>query len=177
MSAVDRRREAHAQADGFVRVTRSEEETVLLGEEVGQCLTAPAVLLLYGGLGAGKTALVRGICRGLGVPARAVRSPSYTLVNRYEGRFSIQHADLYRLDCPAEVEGIGFGDLLDSGDIVLVEWAERLVFPPRGASVVRIARLGPTRREVRLEPRACWEFLMYGNMKHREEMSAQEDAK
>jgi tRNA threonylcarbamoyladenosine biosynthesis protein TsaE len=84
-----------------------------------------AVVHLQGELGAGKTTLVRGFLRARGVQGR-VRSPTYTLVEPYEGtNHTFVHADLYRLQGPADVAGLGLGDYLLAGHVLLIEWPER----------------------------------------------------
>jgi tRNA threonylcarbamoyladenosine biosynthesis protein TsaE len=131
--------------------THSEEETFRQGETFGRRLRPPAVVLFYGDLGTGKTVFIRGVCRALGVPARLVRSPSFTLVNEYPATAGpVHHVDLYRLEGAAAVESIGLDELLDGGGIVLVEWAERLPDPPPGACRIHLAHLGGERRKIEI---------------------------
>jgi tRNA threonylcarbamoyladenosine biosynthesis protein TsaE len=86
------------------------------------------VVLLVGELGAGKTVFAKGLAAGLGLEdARQVCSPSYTLLNIYQGKHLIFHFDLYRLDTPADIDDLGLEDYLDRG-VVIVEWAEKLRF-------------------------------------------------
>jgi len=80
------------------------------------------VVTLTGDLGAGKTTFVRAIGRELGVPPAEIRSPSFTLVNEYRGRWPVYHIDLYRLGDAAELAGLGFDDMLDGPGICFVEW-------------------------------------------------------
>ena len=81
---------------------------------------------LVGGLGAGKTVLTKGIAQGLGVADdREVTSPSFVLVNEYRGRVAVYHVDLYRLENPAEVEGIGWDEFISGPGVTLVEWADK----------------------------------------------------
>ena len=109
--------------EGDLRATASPEATERLGEALAGSLAAGDVLLLVGPLGAGKTCLVAGLARGLGCPGR-VRSPSFTLVNEYEGRLPLFHLDLYRLQGP-EAEALGLEERLERG-VLAVEWGERL---------------------------------------------------
>lgn len=104
-------------------LTRSELEA--WGQAFGQSLRAPAVVALYGDLGAGKTTLAQAICRGLGV-TEDVTSPTYALVHEYAGATGpVFHLDLYRLDDPRDLTNIGFDDVIGAGGIVIVEWPDR----------------------------------------------------
>jgi tRNA threonylcarbamoyladenosine biosynthesis protein TsaE len=118
-----------------VRTTRNERETFRLAEELAGSLSGDEVLLLSGELGAGKTVFAKGLAAGLGVAdPNQVCSPSYTLVNVYQGRVPVYHIDLYRLGSGAEIEDLGWEDYLGEG-VVIVEWAERLPFFLEGISV------------------------------------------
>ena len=110
--------------------TRSEEETIALGEKLARDFPARAVVLLIGNLGAGKTTLAKGIVKGLqaGDPEQ-VSSPTFTLIHEYpvasSGRPKVYHVDLYRLDHPREVARLGLEELFEKEAIVLIEWGER----------------------------------------------------
>lgn len=122
--------------------TRSEAETESVGAELVRLLAAapePRVVLLEGDLGAGKTVLVRGLARALGVDGREVQSPSYSLIHEYHGeRGSLVHVDLYRLE-PEDVPSLGLDELMESPGWKAVEWAERLPDgPPPGAVRVKM---------------------------------------
>ncbi len=106
------------------RLSRSPAETEEFGRELAARLQPGDVVLLEGGLGAGKTVVARGIVRGLG-SADHVSSPTFVLVHEYRGRCPIAHADLYRLSGPADLEDLGLDDYLDGDFVVLVEWPER----------------------------------------------------
>jgi len=134
-----------------VAVTRSEEETFELARRMAERFTGTEVVLLTGELGAGKTVFAKGIAAGSGVadPDR-VASPSFTLVNVYEGRGRrIFHIDLYRLERDAEIADLGWEDMLGQG-IVVVEWAEKLTFPVDGIRV-RIEALDGDERRITIE--------------------------
>jgi tRNA threonylcarbamoyladenosine biosynthesis protein TsaE len=133
--------------------TASPEETEALGRRVGASLDGPAVLLLSGDLGAGKTLFTRGVVEGLGADPDDVSSPTFSLVNRYDGgRLPVYHLDLYRIDGPHAVEalyGIGLDEILDERAVVVVEWADRLAgFPVRDAWHVAIAYEGDEERVI-----------------------------
>ena len=106
-------------------VSRSARATSALGERLGRALAPGDVLALIGDLGAGKTQLVRGICRGARVPDREVASPTFAIVATYRGRIPVHHADLYRVGDEEELFATGFQDLLGGEGAVLVEWADR----------------------------------------------------
>ena len=130
--------------------TSSEAETEAAGESLGRSLDAGSVVLLYGDLGAGKTAFVRGLARGVGALPDEVSSPTFTLVQEYAGTsLTLYHVDLYRLDS-AEVDDLGLDDLLDSRGIVAIEWAERWPGRPRRAIDVQLEESGEGRRRIRV---------------------------
>jgi tRNA threonylcarbamoyladenosine biosynthesis protein TsaE len=128
-------------------VTRSPEETELLGERLGSTLKPGSTLLLVGDLGAGKTTLVRGIARGLGIEPEEVNSPTFVLINEYRGRLAMYHVDLYRIEGPA-IDDLGLEELSASGGVVVIEWADRLTRPPQDAIRITIADKGETVREI-----------------------------
>lgn len=104
--------------------SRSPEETEALGEALARVLEPGDALLLVGGLGAGKTTLVRGLVRGLG-GAAAVTSPTFTLVHHYPTRPPVVHVDAWRLEDPRELAALALEEDLDDGAVVVVEWGER----------------------------------------------------
>ena len=122
-------------------------DTEAAGQALGATLPAGTTVLLYGDLGAGKTAFVRGIAEGMGLDPDAVSSPTFTIVQEYRGaRLTLQHVDLYRLS-PAEIADLGLDDLLDGRSVMAIEWAERLARPPYGPVVtVRLSHAPEGRR-------------------------------
>ena len=107
-------------------ITNTPEETEALGARLARALEPGAVVAFTGDLGAGKTAFVRGLARGLGIRDR-VTSPTFTIVNEYEGgRLPLFHFDLYRLGCADELFDIGWEDYLARGGVCAVEWSERM---------------------------------------------------
>jgi tRNA threonylcarbamoyladenosine biosynthesis protein TsaE len=109
-------------------VSNSPEETFNFGFELGSRLSGGEILLLSGPLGAGKTLLVKGICAALGLDEEDVTSPSFTLVNPYDGRLRLYHIDLYRLDEGASAaHAVDLDELLvDESAVIIIEWAERM---------------------------------------------------
>jgi tRNA threonylcarbamoyladenosine biosynthesis protein TsaE len=128
------------------RLLASPEETEQAGESLAVVLAPGDVVALSGPLGAGKTRLVAGIARGLGVRS-GVRSPTFTLINEYRGRLPLFHADLYRVDEP-DVPALGLDEALESGALV-VEWGEKLP-----------DRLRAPALEIRLAPRSDHERML-----------------
>ncbi len=129
----------------------SPEETHRLGVRLAGELMIPGVVLLCGPLGTGKTTLARGIAAGLGLPDPAVvHSPSFTLVNVYQGRCPIYHVDLYRLGGERDLSTVGLDDFLGRDGVSLVEWGERLG-PSREADlVVELEDAGGERRKIHI---------------------------
>ena len=133
-------------------ILSSPGETESFGHTIGRLLRGGEVLALIGELGVGKTALVRGLVAGLGIPAASVTSPTYLIVHEYQGRIPVIHIDLYRLQRPEEIESIGLSDYLTDDVVVAIEWADR--FPrllPEDRLEVRLAHRTRMSRTVRVE--------------------------
>lgn len=123
----------------------SPDKTFGLGEQIGQTLTGGEILLLYGGLGAGKTLLTKGIMSGLGYDVDEVTSPSFALVNLYKTeRFDVYHIDLWRLDHSQDPAlDVGLVEILaDPNAVAIIEWADRLSAPPEGRKILAIELKG-----------------------------------
>ena len=119
-------------------VSESPEATWSVGEFVGKRLKAGMVLCLTGDLGAGKTLFTKGVAAGLGVK-EDVTSPSFTLMNLYDGRLRVAHFDLYRLDDGGDLDEIGFYEYADEPvGVAIIEWADKFpeALPPHHLSVV-----------------------------------------
>ena len=112
-------------------LTTGPEQTQEAGRAIGEQAQAGDIFLLTGPLGAGKTCLTQGIAGGLGVSGY-VRSPTFVLTTRYQGRLTLHHMDLYRIGGPEEAWDLGLDEQLFGGGICIVEWAERAagIFPP-----------------------------------------------
>jgi tRNA threonylcarbamoyladenosine biosynthesis protein TsaE len=107
--------------------SRSREDTLKLGQTIGQAATGRLIIALMGDLGSGKTVFVKGLAKGLAVPeAFMITSPSYTLINEYPGRVPLFHADLYRLSNAIDIESTGLFDTMVADGVLAIEWAERL---------------------------------------------------
>ena len=108
-----------------------------LGRRMGQELKPGDFIGLSGGLGAGKTVLVQGICEACGIDPREILSPTFTIVASHSGRFRIHHADFYRLGDVDELYATGFDDLVNDESAVLVEWIDQVpeAFPPEAVKI------------------------------------------
>jgi tRNA threonylcarbamoyladenosine biosynthesis protein TsaE len=133
--------------------TSSEGETIELGRRLAAALPRRAVVLLTGNLGAGKTALAKGIVSGLGAAApEDVSSPTFTLIHEYGPSSSgvrVYHVDLYRLDRLEELATLGLDEIFDREAVVLIEWGERFpsVLPPERVEI-QLRTLEADRREI-----------------------------
>ena len=109
-------------------ITRSAEETFDLAYRISEAINEPAVLLLQGDLGVGKTVFAKGVGAGLDIDPAEVNSPTFTIVNRHEGRMRLYHLDLYRIEGGAnEVYDLGLDEILaETEAVVVIEWPERL---------------------------------------------------
>jgi tRNA threonylcarbamoyladenosine biosynthesis protein TsaE len=137
-------------------ITRSEEETAAVAAGLARSLRPGSVVLLFGDLGAGKTAFVRGMAAGLAIDPDAVSSPTFTLIQEYRpdaadrrGGPALYHVDLYRVD-GAEVDDLGLDELTAEGGIVAIEWAEKLARPIPGAVRVSITEEGEDGRRIEI---------------------------
>ncbi len=132
--------------------SRSESDTEALGERLARSLPeGGAVVAMYGELGAGKTAFVRGMARGLGVAGHVV-SPTFTIVNEYPGERELFHFDMYRLGGAEELFDIGWEDYLARGGVCAVEWSENVPGAFDGSEIrVTIEKTGDDKRIIRIE--------------------------
>jgi tRNA threonylcarbamoyladenosine biosynthesis protein TsaE len=128
--------------------TRSESETAAVGRELAPTLMPGSVVLLFGDLGAGKTAFVRGLAEGLGVHRDEVSSPTFTLVQEYRGgRLTLFHADLYRLNDPREIDDLGLDEIAADG-VLAIEWADKMPNPAPDAMRVTIEHAQENERRI-----------------------------
>lgn len=143
-----------------IRVTDT-EETIKLGEIIGKSLEPGSIIALRGDLGAGKTVLVKGIARGLGIEDEPV-SPTFVIMNAYEGRIPLYHFDLYRISGADELIGIGSEEFLFGGGVSAVEWADKVeeIFPEYTIYIdIKIPETGngsENIREIKIEGKKEW---------------------
>ena len=131
-------------------ITRSPEETIAKGRELGAQLSPPILLPLSGDLGAGKTTLAKGIISGMGVAREEdVTSPTFTLVHVYTGRVKTYHVDLYRVEGAHDLQTLGLEDIFADPAVVLVEWAEKLTLRTDWPLVrIRLEHVDDTSRRI-----------------------------
>lgn len=132
-------------------ISHSEKETEELGRKFGSSLRRGDLVSLVGSLGAGKTVFAKGIARSLGI-SEAIVSPTFTLVQEYEGREKLYHLDLYRLSGEDEFESMGGEDFLYPDGITLIEWAEKIEeMMPSDAFTVTISILSDGTRDISIK--------------------------
>lgn len=113
------------EKNSFEAVTHSAEETGLLGRRIGQSLRGDEVIALFGGMGMGKTAFVRGLAEGLGVDPDEISSPTFAIVHEHEGHVMLYHFDMYRVESWEDLYSTGFFDYIGRG-VVVTEWSENI---------------------------------------------------
>ncbi len=132
-------------------ISHSPEQTEQIACDLAGTLRAGDVVALRGGLGAGKTAFVRGLAKGLGVTGE-VASPTFALVHEHEGRIPLYHFDMYRVTTLDDLYSTGFFDYLDSGAVLAVEWSENIQAAlPNRRVIVTLTPVSDTERELVIE--------------------------
>jgi len=134
----------------MIRESNSAEETESIAGEFARTLSAGVCVALEGDLGAGKTAFVRGLVRGLGGDVRQVSSPTFVLMHIYDtSSLKVFHLDAYRVGGADDFESIGFSELLEQGGVVIVEWASRVTsIIPTDAIHISISATGENARTI-----------------------------
>ena len=134
-------------------ITESAEETSKIGEQLGMLLNKGNIVCLSGDLGAGKTAFTKGIAKGMGVEDY-VTSPTYTIINEYEGRLPLFHFDVYRLNDVEEMYELGYEEYFFGDGVVVLEWADivRDIIPGERLWITILNTKGDNSREIIIEP-------------------------
>ena len=133
-------------------VSKSPEETHRLGQELGRLAQPGDILLLTGELGAGKTCLTQGVAWGLGIEGYAT-NPTFIVVNQYQGRLTMYHIDLYRIDTLSEVSDLGLDDYLYGDGVCVVEWADKALEAfPAERLLVEMGFISDTSRSIAFKP-------------------------
>ena len=136
--------------------SHSREETIIFGADFGSRLVPGEVVCLFGDLGSGKTTFVKGIARGMRINARKVHSPTFTLMNVYEGstKVSLFHFDLYRLENEKEILNLDYDEYLFGQGVAVIEWAEKLgSLMPEKYYAVNLSHKGENIRKIAIEPK------------------------
>ena len=132
-------------------ITNNEKETEALGADFAKKLPGGTVIAMYGDLGAGKTAFVRGMAKGMGLECR-VTSPTFTIVNEYLGQRELIHFDMYRLSSADELFDIGWDDYIARGAVCAVEWSENVSEAFTGDEIrLNIEKLDDNTRKITIE--------------------------
>lgn len=135
----------------MIYYTNSDKETEAVGEQFGRTVKDGTVVAMYGDLGAGKTAFVRGMARGMGIDER-VSSPTFTIVNEYLGDRTLIHFDMYRLGSADELFDIGWEDYISRGAVCAVEWSENVEEAFYGDEIIlTIEKTSDTSRKITIE--------------------------
>lgn len=159
--------------ESFKLNSHSPEQTQLLGSCLGQLAQKADVFLLVGELGTGKTCLVQGIARGLGVKEHAF-SPSFVLLREYHGRLPLYHIDFYRLDYIEEIADLGFEEYLCGEGVCVVEWAEKAlqVIPEDNLLItIHYVPASQTQRSICLKPQGKRYYELMEQLKKQKELS------
>jgi tRNA threonylcarbamoyladenosine biosynthesis protein TsaE len=129
-------------------LTKGAEETIQLGKKIGAFLVPDDVICLTGQLGAGKTTLIQGIAEGIGVKGY-VTSPTFIIINEYQGRLPFFHVDLYRLDRVEDIEDLGIEEYFSRGGACVIEWAEKLgELRPKGSHEIKLEVVSEQERKL-----------------------------
>lgn len=131
-------------------LSKSTQQTIELGERLARYLCKGDILCLEGELGSGKTTLIKGIAQGLKIAPEKVNSPTFVLMNAYEGKLPLYHFDLYRLEHAREISSIGYEEFLYGDGVAVIEWAERLgELAPREHLCIELAHKGENERLIK----------------------------
>lgn len=132
-------------------LSKSTDQTIKVGERLAKHLHKGDILCLEGELGSGKTTLIKGVAKGLKIASEKVTSPTFVLMNAYEGRLPLYHFDLYRLEEIHEISSIGYEDFLYGHGVAVIEWAERLGnLAPKEYLRVELKHQGENERLIKL---------------------------
>lgn len=154
--------------DEVVCISKSEKETIELGKKIGTLLKKGDVVALMGDLGSGKTYLTKGIAHGLGInQGTIITSPTFILVNEYEGRYKLYHIDLYRIKDPDDARSSGLEEYIISQDgVVVIEWADLCpdILPQHYISV-KLEIIGDSERRIEISTKGEAYFTLLEKIK------------
>lgn len=130
-------------------ITNAPQETLEFGKAFAKNLKPSDIIFLKGDLGAGKTVFTKGIAKALGLNPQSVNSPTFVLMNFYEGKLPLYHFDLYRLENPNELKSVSFDEYFYGEGISIIEWPERLgAFAPKDFWLVELTHQGEHKRQI-----------------------------
>ncbi|MBC8059335.1 MAG: tRNA (adenosine(37)-N6)-threonylcarbamoyltransferase complex ATPase subunit type 1 TsaE [Clostridiaceae bacterium] len=134
-------------------IAESVEETINIGEKLGALVNSGDIICLIGDLGTGKTHFVKGLAKGLEIKDY-ITSPTFTIVNEYQGRLKLYHFDVYRVDDPDEIHAIGFDEYIFSSAVSIIEWSNFIeeLIPEENLTIniVKVPEKGDNYREIEL---------------------------
>ncbi len=135
----------------FKILSQSQKQTITIGKKLAGFLKPGDIICLSGDLGSGKTTLVKGIAAGLGIKSTEVNSPTFVLMNSYDGRMPLFHFDLYRLENEKQILMLDYEEYFYGEGVAVVEWAERLgkLFPPN-AIKIELQHSGEEKRLIKI---------------------------
>ena len=138
-------------------ITKSRDETIKLGERLAKHLKNGDVIALIGELGSGKTTLVKGIAKGLGVKnPRYVNSPSFVIIKEYQGKIGLYHFDVFRLNSAGDLDSTGYEEYFYGDGVCVIEWADKIKkLLPKRYLEVKISIIEGSKREIELVHRVC----------------------
>ena len=132
-------------------LSKNTEQTIALGERLARNLRKGDIICLEGDLGAGKTTFIKGVAKGLKIASEKVNSPTFVLMNAYQGRLPLYHFDLYRLENTGEIGAIGYEEFLYGDGVSVIEWAERLgTLTPKEYLRVELKHKGENERSIKV---------------------------
>jgi tRNA threonylcarbamoyladenosine biosynthesis protein TsaE len=133
--------------------TQSPAETQAIGEQLARLCKGGEIICLSGDLGAGKTTFVKGLARGLTIDEKTVNSPTFVIMNIYEGRLPLYHFDFYRFERQEEIGGVGYDEFLYGKGVAVIEWSERFgtLMPPENLAI-HLGHAGDQARSIKIIP-------------------------
>ena len=150
-------------------ITNSTKETMRFGSQLAKYLKSGDIICLYGDLGSGKTTLVKGVAHGLKIADKKVNSPTFVLLNIYEGKLPLYHFDFYRLENTKEIAAIGYDEFIYGNGVAMIEWAERFKdLLPLEHLHVDISFEGDTQRVLKFTAKGKRYEEILGKLEHHE---------
>ena len=133
-------------------VTKNREETIKVGEHLAGRLKPGCLVALTGELGSGKTTLVKGIAKGLGIRNyRYVNSPSFVIIKEYKGKIPLYHFDVFRLDSPSDIDALSFEEYFYRDGICVIEWADKIrKILPKKRLEIKLSVMGGNKRKIEI---------------------------